>query len=89
MKAPYTSAVKYIYQALPFFSLAAASLATKSVMLLRTEKTAKFKKALFLSLSVFGLVLLVTPIVANMSTALELAQSSYLIFRVQHGLDVG
>ena len=35
LKAPYTSAVKYIYQSLPFFSLAAGSLASKSGELLK------------------------------------------------------
>jgi 4-amino-4-deoxy-L-arabinose transferase-like glycosyltransferase len=90
LKAPYTSAVKYIYQSLPFFSWAAASLAYKSSTLLRAAgKSTKAKKSLLVAVGVLGLVLLVTPIVANMSTARQLATTDYIIFRVQPNLDVG
>jgi 4-amino-4-deoxy-L-arabinose transferase-like glycosyltransferase len=90
LKAPYTSAIKYIYHSLPFFSLAAASLADKSVSLLKSaRKSAKFKKALLFSVSVLGLVLLVAPIIANMNAARQLATTSYLIFRVQPNQNVG
>ncbi len=90
LKAPYTSAIKYIYHSLPFFSLAAASLASKSVSLLKSaNESAKFKKALFFSVGILGLVLLVTPMIANMNTARQLATASYLIFRVQPNQDVG
>ena len=90
LKAPYTSAIKYIYHSLPFFSLAAASLADKSLSLLKSaKKSAKFKKALLFSVSILGLVLLVAPIIANMNTARQLATTSYLIFRVQPNQDIG
>ena len=90
LKAPYTSAVKYIYQSLPFFSLAAASLAYKSSALLKAAgNSTKAKKTLLVTIGVLGLLLLVTPIVANMNTARQLATTDYIIFRVQPSLDVG
>ncbi|TRO51137.1 glycosyltransferase family 39 protein [Candidatus Bathyarchaeota archaeon] len=90
LKAPYTSAIKYIYQSLPFFSLVAASLAHKSISLIKVAKqSAKFKKVLLISVSVLGIVLLAVSIIANMNTAQKLATTSYLIFRVQPGQDVG
>lgn len=90
LKAPYTSAIKYIYHSLPFFSLAAASLAHKSVSLLKSAtKSPKFNKALLFTVSISGLVLLVAPIIANMNTARQLSTTSYMIFRVQPNLDVG
>ncbi|TRO48112.1 hypothetical protein E2P60_01715, partial [Candidatus Bathyarchaeota archaeon] len=90
LKAPYTSAIKYIYQSLPFFSLVAASLAHKSISLIKVAKQlAKFKKALLISVSILGIALLAASIIANMNTARQLATTSYLIFRVQPGQDVG
>jgi len=90
LKAPYTSAVKYIYQSLPFFSLAAASLASKSISLLKSaKKSAKVKRALLFSVSFIGLFLLVASIIANMNAARQLATVSYIIFRVQPNVDVG
>ena len=90
LKAPYTSAVKYVYQALPFFSLAATSLAVKSVSLLKSAKSAaKIYRALLLAVGVTCLVLLVAPIFANMYADLQLSTSPYFVLRVQPGLDVG
>jgi 4-amino-4-deoxy-L-arabinose transferase-like glycosyltransferase len=90
LKAPYTSAVKYIYQSLPFFSLVAASLAGKSSWLFQQAKqSCKAKCALLFLASLIGLFLLMAPIIGNMSTARYLAMASYLIFRVQPNLDVG
>ncbi len=90
LKAPYTSAVKYIYQALPFFSLAAASLATKSGVLFKSaQKSAKIGKAMLVSVGVVGLVLLSAALIANMYAVQGLATASYMVFRVQPNLDVG
>lgn len=90
LKAPYTSAVKYIYQALPFFSLAAASLATKSLTLLKSSKQSpKVWRILLLGISIIGIVLLVTPIVANIYTTRQLTTASFLIFRVEPNQDIG
>jgi 4-amino-4-deoxy-L-arabinose transferase-like glycosyltransferase len=90
LKAPYTSAVKYIYHSLPLFSLAAASLASKSSILLDSaKKSNNLKRILLASLSIIGLLLLATPIIANMHTARQLTTTPYMIFRVQPNLDVG
>ncbi len=90
LKAPYNSAVKYIYQSLPFFSLVAASLVTKAGLLLKSEKQSmRAKRALLMTASAIGLFLVATALVANMVTARELASASYLIFRVQPNIDFG
>jgi 4-amino-4-deoxy-L-arabinose transferase-like glycosyltransferase len=90
LKAPYTSVIKYIYQSLPFFSLAAGSLASKSISLLKSARqSAKVRRALLFSISFVGLLLLVATIIVNMNAARELATSWYLIFRVQPNQDVG
>lgn len=89
LKAPYTSAIKYIYQSLPFFSLAVASLAGKSASLLRITTKSKLKRTLLFSAGFIGLIMLATPIIANMNTARQLATTSYLILRVQPNQDVG
>jgi 4-amino-4-deoxy-L-arabinose transferase-like glycosyltransferase len=90
LKAPYNSAVKYIYQSLPFFSLAAGSLATKMVSLIKsTKQLTKNKKILLLLVGILGLFLAATALVVNMATARELVSASYLIFRVQPNIDFG
>ena len=90
LKAPYNSAVKYIYQSLPFFSLAAGSLVAKAVLLLKSAKqSTTAKKALLGVASVFGLLLVASALLANMAAARELASVSYLIFRVQPNIDFG
>jgi 4-amino-4-deoxy-L-arabinose transferase-like glycosyltransferase len=90
LKAPYTSAIKYIYQSLPFFSLAAASLANKSVSLIRSAKgLKKLKKIIFFSFGLAGLILLVSPVVANMNTAHQLTTASFLLFQVTPDQTIG
>ena len=90
LKAPYNSAVKYIYQSLPFFSLGAASLVTKASLLLKSEKKSMgAKRALLMVVSIVGFFLVAMALVANMATARELASTSYLIFRVQPNIDFG
>ncbi len=90
LKAPYTSAIKYLYQALPFFSLAAASLAAKATSLFRSaESVPKIQRKLLLAVGVAALILLVAPIAANMYADLQLATTPYFVLRVQPTLDVG
>jgi 4-amino-4-deoxy-L-arabinose transferase-like glycosyltransferase len=90
LKVPYTSAIKYTYQSLPFFSLATGSLASKSVSLFKSARTSvKLKRILLLSGGFIGLFLLVTPIIANINTARQLTTVSHLTFRVQPSQDVG
>lgn len=90
LKAPYTSAIKFSYQSLPFFSLAAASLASKCVLLLNWAKhTVKLKNALTGVVGFVGVFLLVTPLLINMNSAHQLSMTSFLIFKVQAGQSVG
>jgi 4-amino-4-deoxy-L-arabinose transferase-like glycosyltransferase len=95
LKIPYTSAVKYSYQSLPFFSLVAGSLANKSVLLLKSTRSAqrvyigKRKGILSLSLGLVGLFLLVMPVFASMNTAWQLTTFSHVQFRVQPSEDLG
>jgi 4-amino-4-deoxy-L-arabinose transferase-like glycosyltransferase len=90
LKAPYTSAIKFSYQALPFFSLLAGSLVSKSVLLFNWSKnTVKLKRVLIVSVSVVGVFLLVTPLLANLNTAHQLSMTSYIVFQVQPGQNIG
>jgi 4-amino-4-deoxy-L-arabinose transferase-like glycosyltransferase len=90
LKAPYTSAIKFSYQSLPFFSLAAASLASKCVLLLNwAKRTVKLKNALTGVVGFVGVFLLVTPLLINMNSAHQLSMTSFLIFKVQASQSVG
>jgi 4-amino-4-deoxy-L-arabinose transferase-like glycosyltransferase len=90
LKAPYTSVIKYSYQSLPFFSLVAASLANKSVLLLKSAgKSGQLKKIFVSGFGAIGLFLLVTPIIANMNTARQLTTTSFLLFQVTPNQEVG
>jgi 4-amino-4-deoxy-L-arabinose transferase-like glycosyltransferase len=90
LKAPYTSVIKYSYQSLPFFSLVAASLANKSVLLLKSAgKSGQLKKIFVSGFGVIGFFLLVTPIIANMNTARQLTTTSFLLFQVTPNQEVG
>jgi 4-amino-4-deoxy-L-arabinose transferase-like glycosyltransferase len=90
LKAPYTSAIKYIYQSLPFFSLIAASLASKSAALIKiAQKTIKAQRVILLPIGVVGLFLLVSLIISSINTAVWLATINYIVFRVQPNVDVG
>jgi 4-amino-4-deoxy-L-arabinose transferase-like glycosyltransferase len=90
LKAPYTSAIKFSYQALPFLSLTAASLATKSALMFNGAKcTLKSQRLLLVLVGVAGLFLLVTPLLANMNAAHQLSQDSFLFFQVRADQNVG
>jgi 4-amino-4-deoxy-L-arabinose transferase-like glycosyltransferase len=90
LKAPYTSAIKYLYHALPLFSIAAASLVVKASLLFRrSTQNSKFRRGLFLVVVMSVGVLLAASLLANMVVAQQLSTTSYLIFRVQPHLDVG
>jgi hypothetical protein len=90
LKAPYTSAVKYAYQALPFLSLIAGSLASKSLSLLRHSAIVpRNQKVAFSLIGVLGLFFVAITLISLMGDARTLATAYYLIFRVQPNLDVG
>jgi hypothetical protein len=90
LKAPYTSAIKFSYQALPFFSLLAGSLAAKSVAFLNYAGNGfKLKKILAGSMAVLCVFFLFAPIILNMNSANQLSLTSYVVFQVQPGQDLG
>jgi hypothetical protein len=90
LKAPYTSTVKFSYQSLPFFSLLAGSLAAKSVAFLNHARYGiSLKRILAASMTVFGFFFLFAPLIANMSTANQLSTTSYIVFQVLPGQDLG
>jgi 4-amino-4-deoxy-L-arabinose transferase-like glycosyltransferase len=90
LKVPYTSAVKYSYQTLPFFSLLAASLAAKCVSLFNSAKSnSKFKKSTFIIIGIIGIFLLVALVLANMYSAHQLSMNGFVIFQVELGKSLG
>jgi 4-amino-4-deoxy-L-arabinose transferase-like glycosyltransferase len=90
LKAPYTSAIKFSYQSLPYFSLVAGSLAAKSVLLFdHTKQAVKIKKALTVLVVFIGVFFLIGPLLVNMHNAHKLSMASYIVFQVQPGQDLG
>jgi 4-amino-4-deoxy-L-arabinose transferase-like glycosyltransferase len=87
---PYNNAVKYDYQSLPFFSLLAASLASKCFSLFHSAGSKrKLSKLLFFSVALVGLFLLAASIFANLYSAHLFSLWPSLLFRVELGKDVG
>jgi uncharacterized membrane protein len=90
LKAPFLNAFKYDYQALPFFCLLAASLTSKSIILLNSAKTKmKARKIFYYSIALSGLILVPASIFYNMRFVNLFSSANYLIFRVQPGINVG
>jgi 4-amino-4-deoxy-L-arabinose transferase-like glycosyltransferase len=90
LKVPYTSAIKYSYQALPLFSLVAASIVMKSSKLLKSASYfSKTKKILFTIVGIIGLLLTVTSLLLGIYDAHELSQIRFVIFSVQPGVLLG
>ncbi len=89
LKVPYTSVVKYLYQALPFFSLAAASLAAKSASMVKSTQSYQTKKIGFIIVGALGFSVIVAALLANMYQASQLSMTSFIIFEVQPGQLLG
>ncbi len=89
LKVPYTSAIKYLYQALPFFCLAAASLAVKSASIIKSTQSNATRKTAFVSIGALGFVLVLASLLANFYAANQLSTSSFVLFRVQLGQHLG
>lgn len=83
-RSPYTNAIKYDYQSLPFFCLVAASLTGKSLSLLTSTKSkTQPKKAFFILLALTGVLILLAATFANFYYANQLSTSDYLVLRVR------
>jgi len=90
LKAPFLNAFKYDFQTLPFFSLLASSLISKSLVMFNSAKTRlKLDKIFFNAIAVVGVVLVVLSIFYNMRFANLFSNANYLIFRVEPGVDIG
>ena len=88
--APYLNAIKYDYQALPFFCLLAASLVTKSLALFKTnELKKKLTKIIILVTASAGLVLVAVSIIYNLSYVHLFSTWNYLLFRVEPDINLG
>jgi hypothetical protein len=90
LKAPYLNAIKYDYQALPFFSFLAASLISKSLSLYNMSKTKEKLAKLYLAVvAVIGIALVVSAVFYNMSYIHLFSTWDYLIFRVAPNVNEG
>lgn len=90
LKVPYTSAIKYVYQALPWFSLIAASLVVKGASLWNSAKSSmRNQKAFIIGSAVFGLALILSAIFLGIYNAHELSHTEFIIFNVQPGMLLG
>ncbi len=90
LKAPYLNAIKYDYQALPFFCFLAASIVTKSLSLITSAKTKpKLNKLFSYLIAVGGLVLIVGTLLYNMRFVNLFSGWNYLLFRVEPNVNFG
>jgi 4-amino-4-deoxy-L-arabinose transferase-like glycosyltransferase len=88
LSSPYVSPIKYDYQFLPFFSLLAASLGSKCVLLLASMKSAKLNKLVF-SVALVGLFVSIGAMLLNMSFVHQFSTWNYLLFRVDRSQNIG
>ncbi len=90
LQAPYYNAIKYDYQALPFFCLVAGSLAGKSLSLLNTAKLkTKLNRKLILPIVAVGVSLLAATLWVSINSAHYLSTSGFLLFKVTMDQSVG
>ena len=90
LKSPYNNAIKYDYQALPFFTLLAASLPNKCSALYNSAKTSgKTNKILAYAAVVIGLFVLVEALLANIFYAYTFSKWDYLLLRVEMDKNLG
>ncbi|MCW3999055.1 MAG: glycosyltransferase family 39 protein [Candidatus Bathyarchaeota archaeon] len=88
LHAPYMNAIKYDYQALPFFALLVAGLVSKG-MVLYNLSASKAKSLLFKAAAIIGLVLAAAAVLYNMQRTNLFSTVEYLIFRVEPTVDAG
>lgn len=90
LKAPYYNVVKYAYQALPFFSLLAATLLIKCFLIFNLIKSStkilRFIHAFILSI---GIILLAGSILSNIYRLHVISMWPSILFRFDMNLDAG
>lgn len=90
LKAPYFNAVKYDYQALPFFSLLAASLIIKCFSLFNSTKNMrKLRKFIYYAIIIVGVGLLVGAILTNIFYMHLISLWPSILFRFDDSRDDG
>jgi 4-amino-4-deoxy-L-arabinose transferase-like glycosyltransferase len=90
LKSPYLNAIKYDYQSLPFFSLLAASLISKSISLFNLNKAKKkLNKIPYFFIASAGFILVAASIGYNMSYVHLFSTWNYLLFKVEPSINVG
>ena len=90
LNVPYFSAIKYLYQALPFFVLLTASLNAKSLSLFRAAKTSVHSRKLMVySVAAAAIVLLAASLISSMYYTNALSSRDYLQFRVERDVNYG
>ena len=90
LNVPYFSAIKYDYQALPFFVLIGGSLIAMSLSLFSAAKsTVPSRKVWVYVAAVAGIVLVVASLVSCMYFAHAFSMRDYLQFRVEPSVDYG
>ncbi len=90
LNVPYFSAFKYLYPALPFLVLIAASLIVKAGWAVKEAKTSvKIRKRAFYAVVAVSVVLVVASLVWNMYYASYFSGLDYSQFRVEPSVDYG
>jgi 4-amino-4-deoxy-L-arabinose transferase-like glycosyltransferase len=87
--APYINPIKYDYQFLPFFSLLAASLAGKCVLLYNSMKAKKKLIKLLFSVALVGMALLAASMLLNMNWVTQYSTWDHWLFKVDRTQNVG
>ncbi len=88
--SPYQNAIKYDYQSLPFFSLLAALLPGRCLLLFKSAKSKmKLNKLLFFSVVLIGLLLPAAAMLFNLRFAHLLSLWPSFLFRVAPGVNAG
>jgi 4-amino-4-deoxy-L-arabinose transferase-like glycosyltransferase len=90
LNVPYFSAIKYLFQALPFLVLLAASLSAKGFSLFKAaESAAKPKKQLFYLAVLAAVILAAASLMSSMYNTNALSTRDYLQYRVEPQVDYG
>ncbi len=90
LKSPYSNAIKYSFQSLPFFSVLAASLIGKCLSLFQSAKSElKRQRRLLFSVVFVGVFLLGATMFVNLCYAHLLSTADYLLFKVEPNVVLG
>lgn len=89
LSAPYINPIKYNYQFLPFFSLLAASLVGKCLLLFNSAKSKEKRNKLLFSVALVGMVLLAASMFLNMNFVHQYSTWDHWLFKVERNQNIG